>query len=306
MDVKPKNRAWVKDAAIIFLAVLLVLTFFSNTIRNRTLTEVATVGVTDGSIVAKVRGTGTVVANGINQVTAGRTVEIQSVMLKSGQEVNAGDVLFVLGAGESEELEAAREELRSLEISRLYEELDTAREQMGQSVITAPYDGSVIYLSDLVRGSYVNAFNPLVYIADDSRMSIETDYIMESIVKGADRIYAHVGGNTYDLEYVPMESSELFAKTMSGEKIMSSFKIIDADDQIGMGDYAVVCVESNSVKDTLLIPRNALYIESSGRYVYVVEDGAHVRRDVQVGHMANHIVEIRSGLEEGEIVYVKD
>lgn len=117
MDVKPKNRAWVKDAAIIFLAVMLVLTFFSNTIRNRALTEVATTAVTDGSIVAKVRGTGTVVANGITQVTAGRTVDIQSVMVKSGQDVNAGDVLFVLGAGESEELEAAREELRSLEMS---------------------------------------------------------------------------------------------------------------------------------------------------------------------------------------------
>lgn len=117
MDVKPKNRAWVKDAAIIFLAVMLVLTFFSNTIRNRTLTEVATTAVTDGSIVAKVRGTGTVAANGITQVTAGRTVDIQSVMVKSGQDVNAGDVLFVLGAGESEELEAAREELRGLEMS---------------------------------------------------------------------------------------------------------------------------------------------------------------------------------------------
>ncbi|MBQ4652292.1 MAG: HlyD family efflux transporter periplasmic adaptor subunit [Oscillospiraceae bacterium] len=94
-----------------------MLTFFSNTIRNRALTEVATTAVTDGSIVAKVRGTGTVVANGITQVTAGRTVDIQSVMVKSGQDVNAGDVLFVLGAGESEELEAAREELRSLEMS---------------------------------------------------------------------------------------------------------------------------------------------------------------------------------------------
>lgn len=117
MNAKPKNRAWVKDAAIIFLAVMLVLTFFSNTIRNRALTQVATVAVTDGSIVAKVRGTGTVVANGLNQVTAGRTVEIKAVMVKSGQDVNAGDVLFVLGAGESEELEAAREELRSLEMS---------------------------------------------------------------------------------------------------------------------------------------------------------------------------------------------
>ena len=35
METKAKNRDWVKNAAIIFLAVLLVLTFFSNTIMNR-------------------------------------------------------------------------------------------------------------------------------------------------------------------------------------------------------------------------------------------------------------------------------
>ena len=62
MEYKPKNREWVKNAAIIFLAVLLVLTFFSQTIMNRTLPEVATQYVTDGSITAKVRGTGHVTA----------------------------------------------------------------------------------------------------------------------------------------------------------------------------------------------------------------------------------------------------
>ena len=36
-ETKPKNRAWVKDAAIVFLVVLLVLTFFSNTIMNHSL-----------------------------------------------------------------------------------------------------------------------------------------------------------------------------------------------------------------------------------------------------------------------------
>ena len=34
MESKKLNRDWVKNAAIIFLAVLLVLTFFSNTILN--------------------------------------------------------------------------------------------------------------------------------------------------------------------------------------------------------------------------------------------------------------------------------
>ena len=34
-EVKVKKREWVKTAAIIFLSVMLVLTFFSNTIMNR-------------------------------------------------------------------------------------------------------------------------------------------------------------------------------------------------------------------------------------------------------------------------------
>lgn len=40
-ETKVSKREWVKTAAIIFLAILLVLTFFSNTIMNATLPEVA-------------------------------------------------------------------------------------------------------------------------------------------------------------------------------------------------------------------------------------------------------------------------
>ena len=117
MEVKVKNRGWVKNAAIIFLAVMLVLTFFSNTFMNHSLAEVATQSVTSGSITAKVRGTGMVESNGSYQVKAEATREIRAVMVKEGQEVNQGDVLFVLGEGPSEELDAATEQLRQLQLS---------------------------------------------------------------------------------------------------------------------------------------------------------------------------------------------
>ena len=117
MEVKIKNREWVKNAAIIFLAALLVLTFFSNTIMNRSLPEVATAAVQSGSIVAKVRGTGTVAANGVQQVKSKETRTVRAVMVKVGQEVKAGDVLFVLGEGDETELEQAKEQLRQLELS---------------------------------------------------------------------------------------------------------------------------------------------------------------------------------------------
>ncbi len=117
MENKTKNRDWVKNAAIIFLSVLLVLTFFSNTWMNRSLPEVATQYVTSGSITAKVRGTGTVSAVGLHTVKADQTRDIRAVMVKSGQKVEPGDVLFVLGQGEASALEQAQENLRQLQIS---------------------------------------------------------------------------------------------------------------------------------------------------------------------------------------------
>ena len=115
METKPKNRAWVKDAAIVFLVVLLLLTFFSNTIMNHSLPEVATNMVSNGTITAKVRGTGTVTANGNHKVKAKSNMTIGRVVVKAGQEVNAGDVLFVLGAADSTELEEAMIALEDLQ-----------------------------------------------------------------------------------------------------------------------------------------------------------------------------------------------
>ena len=117
MNTEVKKRTWVKDAAIIFLAILLVLTFFSSTILNASLTEVATQQVKSGTITAKVRGTGKVIANGNNNVKAKGTVTIAKVMVRTGEEVKTGDVLFVLGEGDSDELEAAKNALVDLQES---------------------------------------------------------------------------------------------------------------------------------------------------------------------------------------------
>ena len=126
MESKPKNREWVKNAAIIFLAVLLVLTFFSNTIMNRSLPEVATEYIQSNTITAKVRGTGTVESQGVYEVKASETREIRAVMIKVGQKVEPGDVLFVLGEGDSAEIEAAQEQLRQLKLSYQQAALNTS------------------------------------------------------------------------------------------------------------------------------------------------------------------------------------
>lgn len=112
-----KKREWVKNVAIIFLAVMLVLTFFSNTIMNYSLPEVATQYVQRGSITAKVRGTGSVEATDPYNVMVKESRVIASVAVKQGDEVEKDQVLYYLEDAESEELKKAEDELEELELA---------------------------------------------------------------------------------------------------------------------------------------------------------------------------------------------
>jgi multidrug resistance efflux pump len=109
-----KNRKdIIKNIAIIFLAVLLVLTFFSNTIMNRSLVEVSTQLVSGDTITSKVRGSGTATAGDTYSVTINEIRTIATINVKTGQEVEQGTVLFTLTETESTDLTEARDSLLS-------------------------------------------------------------------------------------------------------------------------------------------------------------------------------------------------
>ena len=115
MENSVRKREWVKTAAIIFLAVLLVLTFFSKTIMNASLPEVAAQQAASGAINARIRGSGTVEASEVYNVTIKQTRKVASVLVKTGQEINVGDTMFVLEAEDSDDLKQAETDLETLQ-----------------------------------------------------------------------------------------------------------------------------------------------------------------------------------------------
>ncbi len=111
MAEKKLHRGWVKNAAIIFLSVMLLLTFFSGTIMNHSLPEVAVSYAQSGAISGKIRGTGTATANSAFEVKIDQTRTIATVNVREGDTVAAGDVLMTLSDEESEDLRAAKQTL---------------------------------------------------------------------------------------------------------------------------------------------------------------------------------------------------
>ena len=54
------------------------------------------------------------------------------------------------------------------------------------------------------------------------------------------------------------------------------------------------------------LSKRVFYDVYGNPYVYVDEDGARVRRLVKIGKVTAGVTQILEGLEEGEVVYVKD
>lgn len=146
-----KRREWVKNAAIIFLSVLLVLTFFSNTIMNYSLPEVAAQYIMSDSITAKIRGTGTIESEDPYNVVIGETRKIESILVRVGDNVQKGDVLFVLADKESDELKAAED---ALEAARLEFEKSllsgNVSTQAANNVQTGKISSVAVYQSKIV------------------------------------------------------------------------------------------------------------------------------------------------------------
>jgi multidrug efflux pump subunit AcrA (membrane-fusion protein) len=105
----------IKNIAIVFLALMLLLTLFSNTIMNHSLVEVSTQQIYSDSLTPKVRGNGTVEASENYSVIINETRKIATVEVRTGAEVAAGDVLFTLTDAESDELVSKRAELAQAE-----------------------------------------------------------------------------------------------------------------------------------------------------------------------------------------------
>lgn len=170
-----KNRKdVVKNVAIAFLSVMLVLTFFSNTIMNYTLPQVATVQIESGSISPQIRGTGTVTAEDPYNITVKETRKISGVAVKEGTHVEIGDVIYYLEDKESEELVKAKENLDTLELD--YEQMMFSGD-VSSAVIsnvrngkTASYD---TYQAQV--GAVLDAYNAALNA--DNAAQAELDYL---------------------------------------------------------------------------------------------------------------------------------
>ena len=160
MEQHSKRKDVIKNVAIIFLIIMLILTFCSDTINNYSLPEVATQCIEPGSITNKVRISGSVEAAEPYSVIFKDSRKVTEVKAKVGDEVKKGDVLYLLEEGESENLkeaekeyERAKSEYDTLVVSKGYSTDVTEALEEGEKKDRTEYQKTASSLNNSVKSS---------------------------------------------------------------------------------------------------------------------------------------------------------
>lgn len=138
---KKKSRKWIVKALIAFLVIMGILTFFSNTIMNMTLTQVSTQQVYGATLSSISRASGTLHANSEVKVKAPGEVTIAEVPVYLYQEVEEGAVLATFETSEDHaDLDEARKSLQELEKEMEYDARKPAENSDYYDMEMAVYD----------------------------------------------------------------------------------------------------------------------------------------------------------------------
>lgn len=225
------------------------------------------------------------------------------------------------------ELALAKVDLRSLQesLAQSRAALDQSEDLLSKTRIKSPIDGLVIQV-DVKEGETVIAGTRNIPGATMMVIADPSETLTEVQVDEADIAQVHEGqkADIFSAAYpdTPLtgviQSIATTARQNPGQASLSFLVKILLDEQDEMtirpGMSVRADIYTQTSEETLAIPVQAvLYDEDvddedknsdkeEQTYVFVMEDGKAVRRDVEVGISSDSDQEITSGLKEGEIV----
>lgn len=198
------------------------------------------------------------------------------------------------------------EERYTHSLGRIDEQVEELYVDTDRMQIIAPVDAQVIYLPNYNEGDAIQAFDTVLVLADPAKALLRSEFVSDYFLNTAVQLSAYIDGEDYAVEAQEMNWADYMTLVMNEGTPYSYFDIDATADSVELGQYAVLKVVSQLAEDSLRIPVNSLYRDGSKRYVYVVVDNLREKREVEIGIQNPSWVEILSGLEEGEQVYVHD
>ncbi|MDO4316575.1 MAG: hypothetical protein Q4C48_00060 [Lachnospiraceae bacterium] len=188
------------------------------------------------------------------------------------------------------------------QIEEMKETLADCEEEAKRSVVTAPCDGTVSYLS-AEEGQQIDAGIVYLVLAKDDALHLVCEYLSENTVDSYQQIQVQIGAELYDVEHLPYTEEELYELEEAGGPTESNFRSDSLPDSVQAGDY-VAFLFTKVKENVLTVPTEAIESENGRNYVNIYKNGNLERREVELGQSSLNRTEITEGIQEQEQVFV--
>lgn len=172
--------------------------------------------------------------------------------------------------------------------------------------IIAPFDGVVVDKA-AHPGQYITTGEPVVTLLDLNALEIEAD-VPSDIVGGM------TPGTVVAIAFELGEDGEATVRATVPRASVSTrtrpvrfsldLSTIDPS-RLAVGEAVTLFAPSGAPRSVVTAPKDALVHSGAGWIVYLVQDGVATPRPVAIGAPAGERVEVRSGLQPGDMVVVR-
>lgn len=238
-------------------------------------------------------------------------IRLQQIKLdKVGMELDRLKKQLSLYMSMQPDLRPAANDLDNLQFEIDLKKLDYQSEQIimddlkrafDQAVLRAPFTGKVIFIESINEGDIIDAYKTIMTIADVSSYNVYYQSENARQVKTGMKAEVTVGENklegavTLSPDNTPINASEKFK-----DAIIISVPNLPKD--VSLGDSVDISVPVESRENTIVIPKRGLNRLFGSVFVRVLEGDILKELNVEVGIETYDEVEIKSGLNEGQMV----
>lgn len=194
---------------------------------------------------------------------------------------------------------AADKDLAQLTYQEAEKQYDAAK-----AGIVADFDGIVTECTG-VSGASVTEGTQLIVLESSGNVKVTFDASKSDVAKleTGQKVDVTISGNKYEGEISKinrMATVNASNTPMVGVEV----HLTNPDDKIILGLDAKLTVHTDSAQNTLLIPVEAINADKNGDFLYVIENGAVVKKPVTCGISSDEYTEILEGITEEDQIIV--
>jgi RND family efflux transporter MFP subunit len=296
----------VKKKTIIISAAVIVLLLLGLAMCGRKGgAETKVAKATRGTLVVTVSAYGTVRSSNeanLSTVSAGR---ISRIYAKENEFVRKGTILLDLDSTAQTEKDYRRMTALGEKGYVTSQQAEQAREMWENSVITAPFDGTVAKLF-VDSGEMLVGGTPAILLADLNDMILETNIDETDIGSVKVGQKAEVTLDAYKdtkltgtVQFIARSSLEIREK---GITYLVKIKLSQPGVVLRLGMTGNVDIEITDKQNALMVPYTAVGEDKTVKFVMAVEKNVLRKKIVTTGLENYDSTEITSGLNENEVV----